>query len=293
MGPFGEVITAMVTPFDANGEVDYGQAWKLATYLVDHGSDGLVIAGTTGESPTLSSDEKVALFRTAVEAVGDKAHVIVGTGTYDTAASVELTKRAAEVGAHAVLAVTPYYSKPPQRGLIAHFTAIADASDLPVMLYNIPGRTARRVEIDTLAQLSEHPRIVAVKDAVEDPAFTARTHGVCGDALAIYSGSDAYTLPMVAVGAVGVVSVPSHLAGPQIKRMLELAHADDLGGATKLHQSLMPLFDALFVEPNPIPLKAAMNELWGSVGEPRLPLVPALPETLEGVKEAMRKAQLL
>lgn len=292
MGPFGEVITAALTPFDGQGEVDYGQAWKLAEYLVDNGSDGLVIAGTTGESPTLTSDEKVALFRTAVEAVGDKAHIIAGTGSYDTAASVELTRRAAEVGVHGALVVTPYYSKPPQRGLEAHFTAIADASELPVMLYNIPGRTARRIDVDTLTRLSEHPRIVAVKDAVEDPAFTARTREACGDALAIYSGSDAYTLPMVVAGAVGVVSVPSHLAGPQIKRMLELAHSGDLGGAAKVHQTLMPLFDALFVEPNPIPLKAAMNELWGPVGDPRLPLVPALPETLAAVKEAMGKAQL-
>jgi 4-hydroxy-tetrahydrodipicolinate synthase len=292
MGPFGEVITAMITPFDATGEVDYGQAWRLAEYLVDHGSEGLVIAGTTGESPTLSSDEKVALFRTAVEAVGDKAQVIAGTGTYDTAVSVGLTQRAAEVGVHAVLAVTPYYSKPPQRALVEHFTAIAEASDLPVMLYNIPGRTARLIEIETLARLAEHPKIIAVKDAVEDSGFTARTREACGDTLTIYSGSDAYTLPMVAAGAVGVVSVASHLAGPRIKRMLELARSGDLGGATKLHHSLLPLFDSLFIEPNPMPLKAAMNELWGPVGEPRLPLVPALPETLEAVKEAMGKAKL-
>ncbi len=292
MAPFGEVLTAMITPFTADGEVDYGQVWKLARYLADHGSDGLVVSGTTGESPTLSSDEKVAVFRTVVEAVaGKRCTVVAGTGTYDTRESVELSERAAEVGCDALMAVTPYYSKPPQEGLYRHFTAIADATDLPLMLYNIPGRTSRLIEVTTLARLSEHPRIVAVKDAVESVGFTARTLEACGDRLAVYCGSDDHTLPLIAVGGVGVVSVASHLAGPQIKRMVTAARRGDLGTATKIHQELLPLFGALFLEPNPIPLKAALNDVWEPVGDPRLPLIPASPETLQAVKDALARAQ--
>lgn len=289
--PFGEVVTAMITPFAADGAVDYDQAWKLADFLAGHGTDAVLVAGTTGESPTLSADEKVALFRNTVEAVGGTAKVIAGTGTYDTAESVELSRRAAEVGCDALLAVTPYYSKPPQEGLVRHFTAIADSTDLPLILYNIPGRTSRLIEVPTLARLAQHPKIVAVKDAVEDTGFTSRTFGACGDSLAIYSGADAYTLPMLAVGAVGVVSVASHLVGPQIKRMIEAANAGDLGTATKIHNALLPLIDALFLESNPIPLKGIMNEVWGHVGEPRLPLVPAQAATVETLKEALTGAQ--
>ncbi len=292
MAPFGEVLTAMITPFTPDGEVDYGQAWKLARFLADHGSDGLVVAGTTGESPTLSNEEKVGLFRTVVEAVaGKRCQVVAGTGTYDTRESVELTEAAAEVGCDAVMAVTPYYSKPPQEGLYRHFTAIADASDLPVLLYNIPGRTSRLIEVPTLARLSEHPRIVAVKDAVESLGFTARALESCGDRLAVYSGSDDHTLPIIAAGGVGVVSVASHLAGPQVKRMVESARRGDLGTATKVHQELLPLFAALFLEPNPMPVKAALGAVWEPVGEPRLPLVPASAETLQSVKDALARAQ--
>ncbi len=292
MGPFGEVLTAMITPFTADGEVDHARAGELARFLAGHGSDGIVVAGTTGESPTLSADEKLALFRTVVDAVsGAECTVVAGTGTYDTRESVALSREAAAVGCDGVMAVTPYYSKPPQEGLYRHFTTIADAVDVPVLLYNIPGRTARLIEVPTLARLSEHPNIVAVKDAVESVGFTARTIEACGDRLAVYSGQDDLTLPIMAVGGVGIVSVASHLAGPQIKRMVTATRMGDLGTATKLHQSLVPLFSALFVEPNPIPLKAALTELWQPVGEPRLPLVPAAPETLEAVKQAVAVAQ--
>ncbi len=292
MGPFGEVLTAMITPFTADGEVDHARAGELARFLAGHGSDGIVVAGTTGESPTLSADEKLALFRTVVDAVsGAECTVVAGTGTYDTRESVALSREAAAVGCDGVMAVTPYYSKPPQEGLYRHFTTIADAVDVPVLLYNIPGRTARLIEVPTLARLSEHPNIVAVKDAVESVGFTARTIEACGDRLAVYSGQDDLTLPIMAVGGVGIVSVASHLAGPQIKRMVTATRMGDLGTATKLHQSLVPLFSALFVEPNPIPLKAALTELWQPVGEPRLPLVPAAPETLHAVKEAVAVAQ--
>ena len=293
MAPFGHLLTAMITPFTTSGEVDYEQTWRLARFLVNNGSDGLVVTGTTGESLTLSSDEKVAIYRTVVEAVGSKAHVIAGAGTYDTAESVELTRRAAEVGCDAVMAVTPYYSRPPQDGLIGHFTAVAEASGLPVLLYNIPGRTGRRIELETLARLAEHPQIVAVKDAVGELTFTTKTRLATGDDFAIYSGDDINTLPMMAVGAIGIVSVAAHLAGKQIKAMVEAVLAGDLTSATRYHLALAPLAEALFLEPSPMPVKAAMNALWEPVGNPRSPLVPASDETVQKVKEALGKVQQL
>lgn len=280
MVPFGHVMTAMVTPFTADGAVDYERFARLARHLVANGSDGLVIAGTTGESPTLSDEEKLALWKAGVDAVGGRALVVAGTGTYDTAHSVELTRRAVEVGVDGVMAVTPYYSRPDQTGLLRHFTAIADASEVPVLLYNIPGRSARVIEVDTLAHLAEHDRIVAVKDAVDDVAFTTRTRVKVGDALAIYSGSDIFTLPQLALGAVGVVSVASHVAGPQIAAMVAAHHAGDHHEALRLHDALVPVFDLCFAEPNPQPVKAAVGRLWEDVGEPRLPMVPASDATV-------------
>jgi 4-hydroxy-tetrahydrodipicolinate synthase len=291
---FGQVLTAMVTPFTSEGEVDYGQAWRLAGYLVEHGSDGIVVAGTTGESPTLTDDEKVALFRTVVEAVGEKATVIANTGTYDTRESVELSERAAEVGCHAVMAVTPYYSRPTQQGLIVHFTTIAEATDLPLVVYNIPSRTGRLIEVETLARLAEHPRIVATKDAVGDLGFTTQARNATPPDFAIYSGDDMQTLPMLAVGGAGVIAVTTHLAGKEMKAMVEAAHKGDWDEARRLHLGLAPLFSALMtLEPNPIPVKGALGALWEPVGEPRLPLTPARPETVQAVKEALGHAQQL
>jgi 4-hydroxy-tetrahydrodipicolinate synthase len=291
--PFGRVLTAMITPFDSDGAVDHGVVWDLANHLVDTGSEGLVVGGTTGESPTLSEDEKVALFRAVVEAVGSRAVVIAGTGTYDTAESIHLTERAVEAGVAGVMAVTPYYSRPTQQGLIEHFTAIADASKVPVLLYNIPSRTGRLIEVGTLARLSAHDGIVAVKDAVGDLGFTTRARLACTDDFAIYSGDDILTLPMMAVGGVGIVSVAAHLAGPQIAAMVGAAAGGDWAEATRLHLGLAPLFTALFVEPNPIPVKGALDALWRPVGRPRLPLVPASPETVNAVKEALAAARAL
>ncbi len=287
MSPFGQVLTAMITPFTETGQVDYEKVWRLARHLTDHGSDGLVVTGTTGESPTLTADEKIAIYRTVVESVtGRDVRVIAGTGTYDTAESALLSRRAADAGVHGLLAVTPYYSRPSQEGLIAHFTAIADATDLPVMLYNIPGRTARRIEVETLKKLSHHPRIRAVKDAVMDIDFTSQT---CHDVpeLAVYSGQDSYTWPMMAVGAVGVVSVISHLAGDAVAAMVAAAVAGDVAGARDLHHQLLPLASACFLEPNPAPVKAALNSLWEPVGVPRLPLLAASESTVAAVKEAL------
>jgi 4-hydroxy-tetrahydrodipicolinate synthase len=291
MTPFGRVLTAMITPFKDDGQVDYERVWNLTRYLTDHGSDGLVVTGTTGESPTLSADEKVAVYRTVVEAVADRAvKVVAGTGTYDTAESVHLTRRAADAGCHGILAVTPYYSRPSQEGLLAHFRAIADASHLPVMLYNIPGRTARRIEVETLKSLSRHTGIVAVKDAVMDIDFTSQTCHEVPD-IAVYSGQDSLTWPMMAVGAVGVVSVISHLAGDAVSQMVKAAAVGDFSRAKELHHALLPLCFACFIEPNPSPIKAAMNALWGPVGAPRLPLVAAGESTLMSVKEALGAVQ--
>lgn len=287
MSPFGQVLTAMITPFTETGQVDYEKVWRLARHLTDHGSDGLVVTGTTGESPTLAADEKIAIYRTVVESVtGRDVRVIAGTGTYDTAESVHLSRRAADAGVHGLLAVTPYYSRPSQEGLIAHFAAIADATDLPVMLYNIPGRTARRIDVETLRKLSDHPRIRAVKDAVMDIDFTSQT---CHDVpeLAVYSGQDSYTWPMMAVGAIGVVSVISHLAGDAVAAMVRAAAAGDIARARDLHQQLLPLAFACFVEPNPAPVKAALNSLWEPVGVPRLPLLAASESTVAAIKEAL------
>lgn len=289
--PFGRVLTAMITPFDDDGAVDDQAVWDLARHLVDTGNDGIVVGGTTGESPTLSADEKVALFRAVVEAVGDRAVVVAGTGTYDTRESIHLTHAAIEAGVHGVMAVTPYYSRPPQQGLFEHFTAIADASTVPVLLYNIPSRTGRRIEVETLRQLSEHARIVAVKDAVGDLAFTTQTINACGDDFAIYSGDDILTLPMMAVGGIGIVSVAAHLAGREIAAMVAAAADGKWEEARRLHLALAPLFTALFAEPNPMPVKAALSRLWQPVGVPRSPLVEASPEIVDAVEEALAAAR--
>jgi 4-hydroxy-tetrahydrodipicolinate synthase len=280
----------MVTPFDDTGEVDHQRAHDLARHLAEQGSDTLVVAGTTGESPTLSDAEKVALFKTVVDAVAEKqTKVVAGTGTYDTAHSVHLTQSAAELGVDGVLAVTPYYNKPSQGGLVAHFTAIADVG-VPVMLYNIPGRTSRLIEVDTLAELSAHENVVAVKDAVMDLEFTSSTVNLV-PGLAVYSGQDSLTLPMLAVGAVGVVSVVSHLAGPTVKAMLKAAAAGDYERARHLHHQLLPLCYACFLEPNPSPVKGALSRLWEPVGNVRLPLVAAGDDTLAEIEKAMGAIQ--
>jgi 4-hydroxy-tetrahydrodipicolinate synthase len=291
--PFGQVLTAVITPFGDDGSIDYGTFWRLTRHLADHGSDGIVVGGTTGESPTLSKVEKVALYKAAVDAAGDRMAVIAGVGTYDTRESVDLAQRAAESGVDGIMAVTPYYSKPPQEGLFRHFTAIADAADLRVLLYNIPGRTCRIIEIDTLVRLAAHPRIVAVKDAVDDLDYTRREIEALPDGFAVYSGSDAMTREIVRMGGVGVVSVAAHLAGDSIKAMVDAAVRGDDDEADRLNELLGPLVDALFLEPNPMPLKAGLGLAWDSVGDPRLPLIPASDDTratLERVLAALSGA---
>ena len=291
--PFGELLTAMITPFNEHGMVDFGRAASLAQYLVEHGSDGVLVTGTTGESPTLSDGEKLALYSTVVEAIDGKGSVVAGTGTYDTHHSIELSTRAAELGVDGLLAVTPYYSKPPQAGLVAHFKAIADATDLPLIVYNIPGRTARLIEADTLAEIATHPNVVATKDSVEDTKFTSRCRQLLPDDFLIYSGADDYTLPMLSAGAHGVISVPSHFAGPQIKAMINAYKKGDVAEAERLHRGLMPIYGACFLEPSPMPTKAGLNALWEYVGDPRLPLLPASEATRDAVVAAVGLAQQL
>ena len=294
---FGEVITAMVTPFANDGSLDVKAARSLAAHLVDHGSDGLVLAGTTGESPTLSHDEKLALFENVLEEVGDRAKIIAGTGSYDTAETVVLTGEAASIGVAACLVVTPYYSKPPQNGLLAHFMTVADASDVPLILYDIPGRTARRIERATMVELAAHERIVAVKDAVGDAGETAQLHAdlhVSGrHDFEIYSGDDPLLLPHIAAGAVGIISVCSHLVGAQIKNVFELWRAGKPNEARDVYLGLLPLMKVIMtVTASPIPVKAAVNMIGLDVGKPRLPLVGPTADEEQAIRTALQGAGL-
>lgn len=285
--PFGSVLTAIVTPFSPDGAVDYASFWKLVRYLGKNGSDGVVVAGTTGEAPTLSKAEMLALFRAAVDAADGRMTVVAGVGTYNTSESVALAVAAAESDVDGLMAVTPYYSKPPQSGIVAHMTAIADETDKSLMLYNIPGRTGTLIQLDTLLELAEHPRIVAVKDAVDDLPWSLAQLEAVPDDFAVYCGSDAYTRRLVQAGAAGVVSVSAHLVGREIAAMIEAIHEDEDERAMELDELILPLNEALFSEPSPMPLKAALNEHWGSVGAPRLPLVEASAATLERVGQAL------
>ena len=292
-GRFGRVITAMVTPFREDLTLDVGRAQELAQWLVDTGSDGLVVAGSTGEAATLSDDEKVTLWNAVAEAVEGKAKVIAGSGTYDTAHSIHLTEEADKAGVDGILAVTPYYNKPPQRGLIEHFTSIAGATELPVLVYNIPGRTALRIEHGTLLRLAEVDNIVGVKDSTADFDGISRLIAEAPSGFEVYSGDDWATFGYVCLGAVGVVSVASHLVGLQIRQMVDLIETGDVPAARKLHEDLSPLFNALFVTSNPIPVKAALDMLGRPAGPPRLPLVPATADERERIQRALEDAGLL
>jgi 4-hydroxy-tetrahydrodipicolinate synthase len=282
----------MVTPFRADGSVDADLAARLADHLLRHGSDGLVIGGTTGESPTLSWQEQRDLFRAVQQAVAGRAPLLAGTGSNCTAEAVEATRAAAELGADGALVVVPYYNRPPQEGLEAHFRAVSQAApELPLMLYNIPGRTGCSLAAETTARLLDCPGIVAYKAASGTTEEVSLLHRLCGDRLAVYSGDDALTLPMLAVGAVGVVSVASHLAGNGIRTMIECFLAGDTTAALAWHERLQPLCRELFCTTNPIPVKAALELEGWPVGPPRLPLLPAGPdvrERLHSVLAALR-----
>ena len=287
----GSVLTAMVTPFKADGSVDVEQFRKLATYLVDNGSDGIVVCGTTGESPTLSDKEKLLLFAAARDAVGDRASVIAGTGTYDTAHSVHLTRQAATLGVDGVLVVTPYYNKPPQRAIARHFEAIAAASDLPVIAYNIPGRVVVNIEPITITRLAQIYTIVAVKQAhdnLDEARFIAEQ-----TRLDLYSGDDPNTLSFLDVGAVGVVSVTAHLWGETIAEMIRLHGEGDAEGARALDVEMAPSYELLRIQVNPIPIKAALNLMGHAVGGHRLPLVEPSKDELAEIRSCLERSGLL
>jgi 4-hydroxy-tetrahydrodipicolinate synthase len=272
--PFGRLMTAMVTPFTTDGALDTEGAARLATYLVDEqGNDGLVINGTTGESPTTTDAEKEALLRAVVDAVGDRAHVVAGVGTNNTKHTIELARSAEKAGVHGLLVVTPYYNKPPQAGLIAHFTAVADAVDTPVMLYDIPHRAGVPINTDTLVRLSEHPRIVAVKDAKGDLVGTSWV--TARSDLAIYSGDDALTLALLGVGGVGVVGTSTHFSGVGTKKMLEAFFAGQHREALKWHHTLLPIYTGVFKTQGAILVKAGLKYIGLPAGPMRLPLVDA------------------
>ena len=293
-GRFGSLVTAMVTPFrEEDHALDVDGAQRLASHLLDTGSDAIVVAGSTGESPTLTYKEKAELFQAVGEVVRGRGKLICGTGTYSTAETLELTQAAEDAGADGLLVVTPYYNKPPQRGLIAHFERVADATDLPIIVYNIPGRTATRIEHDTLLQLAQRPNIVAVKDSTGDFQGVSRLMAEAPPDFEVYSGDDWATFGYVCLGAVGIVSVASHLVGPQIRQMIELIETGDVPAARKIHEDLSPLFNALFITSNPIPLKAALEMLGLPAGVPRLPLVPATAEERGRVRKALEDAGLL
>src|ERR671932_363063 len=277
--PFGRVLTAMVTPLADDGSIDLAGAQELAAHLVDRGAhDGLVIAGTTGESPTITDAEQHAVLEAVLDAVGDRAAVVAGVGTNDTAHTIDKARAAERLGAHGLLVVTPYYNKPPQAGLLRHFTAVADATDLPVMLYDIPPRSVVPIEVDTLARLAEHPRIVAVKDAKGDLGAVMRT--LARTDLAYYSGEDVLNLPLLAVGAVGVVSVVGHLVGPRLAELIAAAESGDPFKARAAHESLLPVYTGIFRTQGVILTKAALRELGLPAGPVRPPLVDATPEQL-------------
>jgi 4-hydroxy-tetrahydrodipicolinate synthase len=289
--PFGRVLTAMVTPFTADGGLDLARAGELAARLVDEGNDGLVISGTTGEAPTTTDAEKEQLLRAVVDAVGGRAHVVAGVGTNNTAHSVELARTAEKAGATGLLVVTPYYNKPPQAGVIAHTRAVVDAVDLPALLYDIPGRSAIPLDTETIVTLAEHERIVGMKDAKLDLEATswvlARTD------LAYYCGHDPWTLPMLALGAVGVVGTSTHVTAGRTGELIEAFEAGDVARARQLHEQLLPIYSGIFRTQGTILVKAALGLLGFPVGPVRLPLVEATPAEVETLRADLAAAGIL
>jgi 4-hydroxy-tetrahydrodipicolinate synthase len=292
VGRFGSVVTAMVTPFQEDHSLDLDAARALASHLLDHGTQTIVVAGSTGESPTLTHKEKLELFRVVIEVARGRGQVVCGTGTYSTAETLELSREAEGLGADGLLLVTPYYNKPPQRGLLEHFGLVAGAVDLPIVVYNIPGRTATRIEHDTLLRLAELPNVVGVKDSTGDFQAISRLISEAPSDFEVYSGDDWATFGYVCLGAVGVVSVAAHLVGDRIREMCDLLFSGDIRGARTIHEELTPLFNALFITSNPIPVKTALEMVGRPVGPPRLPLVPATTEERARIQKALEDAGL-
>ena len=288
MRNFGRVLTAMVTPFNDDYSVNYGEAAKLAKYLVNNGSDGVVVAGSTGESATLSKDEKIKLFAAVMQAIGHQATVIAGTGSKDTRPSIELTKEAEKIGVHGAMLVGPYYNKPPQEGFFQHFKAIADATQLPLIVYNVPGRTGSNILPPTVARLAEIKNIVAVKEASGSLEQVSEIIRTTPSDFLVYSGDDGLTLPILGVGGHGVISVAGHIVGKRLQEMIAAFAAGDKDKAQTLHLELMPFFKVIFVTTNPIPIKEAVNLIGINAGPVRLPLVPPTAGEREQLKKVMQ-----
>jgi 4-hydroxy-tetrahydrodipicolinate synthase len=286
----GSVLTAIVTPFRDDGSIDFDAFQRVAHHLVDSGSDGLVVAGTTGESPTLDDAERADLIRAAIDAIGDTATVVAGTGTYSTAHSIHLTEEAHELGADAFLVVTPYYNRPPQRGIVAHFEAIARVSDRPIVAYNIPSRVVVNIEPDTISRLAEIETVRAVKQANAD---LDEARHIVEAGLALYAGDDNLIQPFLELGGAGGICVHTHVVGPQVAAQVRAARDDDLERAREIDGELAPAYDLLKVATNPIAIKAALNLLGHEVGGHRLPLVEATPDELAGVRTCLERLGLL
>lgn len=293
MAEFGRLLTAMVTPFDNELGVDYDKAAALAEKLCKSGSDGLVVCGTTGESPTLSDAEKVKLIQVVVEAVGGKAAVLAGTGSHNTAHSLELTKSVQRLGVDGIMLVAPYYNRPSQEGLYQHFRTIAQSSSLPVMIYNIPGRTGVNILPETMVRLAEISNIVAIKESSGNLDQAAELRRVLPKEFAIYSGDDSLTLPIMSVGGVGVVSVAAHLVGRRIKDMIEAFVQGKVAAAAQINAELLPLVKALFVTTNPVPVKLALKMVGSPVGDVRLPLVSATEAEATLIKKTLENMHLI
>ena len=286
----GEVLTATVTPFDADGNVDYDRYRELCAFLVDHGSDGVVVNGTTGEAATLSEEERLGLIHAALEAIGDRATVVAGTGTNSTSQSIRLTQQAHEAGAHGVLVVTPYYSKPPPRGIVEHFKAVAAATDRPVVAYNIPGRCVINIEPETMTELATIENVRAVKQSNAD---LEQARHIVELGLDLYAGDDDLVLPFVELGGRGGVCVHTHIVGPQVNELIRLARDGDLEGARRLDDELAPAYELIRVVVGPIQIKAALNLLGHDVGGVRLPLVEADEEQVERIRGCLERLKLL
>ncbi|MBY0029186.1 4-hydroxy-tetrahydrodipicolinate synthase [Priestia aryabhattai] len=271
---FGQVLTAMVTPFDQNGEIDFNATKTLVEHLITNGTDGLVVAGTTGESPTLTTEEKIELFKCVVEAAAGRVHVIAGTGSNNTQASISLTKLAEETGVDGIMLVAPYYNKPSQEGLYQHFKTIAQSTSLPVMLYNIPGRSVVNISVETIVRLSEIPNVVSIKEASGNLDAMAEIISKTPSDFTLYSGDDGLTIPVLAIGGAGVISVASHIIGNDMQEMINAFKNGDVQKAAATHRNLLPIMRALFIAPSPSPVKAALNLNGIQVGGVRLPMVP-------------------
>lgn len=290
---FGRLLTAMLTPFHPDGTINDDAARKMALHLVETGSDGIVVTGTTGESPTLSTEEKLHLYRLVKETVGDRAAVIAGTGNYNTAESIELTREAEAIGVDGAMLVVPYYNNPPQEGLYQHFRAIAEKTALPIILYNIPARSPRNMEASTTIRLAEIPNIVAIKEASGKLEQITEIIAKAPAGFRIYSGDDSATLPLMGLGGYGIISVAAHIVGREIKQMVEAFAAGRVQEAAELNARLLPLFQACFCTSNPIPIKAAVTLLGIPAGGVRLPLIGADEKVIQTVKTEMQKLGLL